>query len=65
MSLYVPLSKGTQHGVSIDVLPTLEPEILAALESGFRRGRLQARQLRALVWRALVAAVAAERARRH
>jgi hypothetical protein len=54
-----------EYGVSVDVLPTLEPEILAALESGFRRGRLQARQLRALVWRALVAAVAAERARRH
>jgi hypothetical protein len=54
-----------EYGVSVDVLPTLEPEILAALESGFRRGRLQVRQLRALVWRALVAAVAAERARRH
>jgi hypothetical protein len=39
-----------EYGVSVDALPTLEPEILAALESAFRRGRLQARQLRALVW---------------
>ncbi|WP_170295804.1 hypothetical protein [Azospirillum brasilense] len=43
------------------VLPEIAPAALDAMREGFVRGRLQARQLAALVRRALVAGAKAER----
>lgn len=46
---------------AVAVLPEIDPTALDAMREGFVRGRLQARQLAALVRRALVAGAKAER----
>lgn len=46
---------------AVAVLPEIDPAALDAMREGFVRGRLQARQLAALVRRALVAGAKAER----
>ena len=50
-----------EHGVAMDILPVLEPPVVAAMRSGFIRGNLSARQLASLVRRALELAAEAER----
>lgn len=51
-----------EYGREIEDLPVIEPEIVEALRKGFVAGRLQARQLGAIVRRTLAAAADVERA---
>jgi len=52
----------TEFGAELEVLPELDPEAIEAMRAGFSTGRLQARQVAALVRRAMAATAAAERA---
>ncbi len=51
-----------EHRVAVEVLPELEPPVVEAMRVGYTRGRLSARQLAALVRRALELSAEAEQA---